>query len=85
MLDLEHAPQSQGFALGQYDIVVAANVLHATQYLGQTLDYVRSLLRPDGVLVLYEVTDPPSYFDVSIALIEGWQLFKRQHSAARAR
>ena len=24
-------------------------------------------------MLLYEVTDPPAYFDVSIALIEGWQ------------
>jgi 3-oxoacyl-(acyl-carrier-protein) synthase/SAM-dependent methyltransferase len=73
LLDLERAPESQGYGTGQYDIVVAANVLHATRRLGQTLDYVRSLLAPDGVLLLYEVTDPPSYFDVSIALIEGWQ------------
>ncbi|SRR5579862_104310 len=73
LLDLERAPESQGYGAGQYDMVVAANVLHATKYLGQTLDFVRGLLRGGGVLLLYEVTDPPSYFDVSIALIEGWQ------------
>ena len=89
LLDLERPPESQGYPPGHYDIIVAANVLHATKDLGQTLDFVRSLLAPDGVLVLYEVTDPPSYFDVSIALIEGWQksadAIRKAGSAARNR
>ncbi len=73
VLDLERPPQAQGFRAGSYDLVVAANVLHATAHLGRTLDIVRGLLAPGGALLLYEVTDPPVYFDVSIALIEGWQ------------
>lgn len=73
VLDLEQAPETQGFELGAYDLIVAANVLHATTDLGQTLDFVRSLLSQGGALLLYEVTHPPAYFDVSIALIEGWQ------------
>jgi 3-oxoacyl-(acyl-carrier-protein) synthase/SAM-dependent methyltransferase len=72
VLDLERPPAEQGFHPGSYDLIVAANVLHATTDLGQTLDFVRSLLVPGGALLLYEVTDPPAYFDVSIALIEGW-------------
>ncbi len=75
LLDLETDPRQQGFAAGQYDIVVAANVLHATRDLGQTIDFVRSLLAPDGLLALYEVTEPPSYFDTTVALIEGWQIY----------
>jgi acyl transferase domain-containing protein/SAM-dependent methyltransferase len=75
LLDLERSPQSQGLSSHHYDIVVAANVLHATRDLGQTIDFVRDLLAPDGLLILYEVTDPPSYFDVSIAIIGGWQKF----------
>jgi 3-oxoacyl-(acyl-carrier-protein) synthase/SAM-dependent methyltransferase len=73
VLDLERSPQAQGFRAGAYDLIVAANVLHATARLDQTLDFVRGLLAPGGALLLYEVTDPPAYFDVSIALIEGWQ------------
>ena len=75
LLDLERDPREQGYAAGQYDMVVAANVLHATRDLGRTVDSVRSLLAPDGLLLLYEVTDPPSYFDTTVALIEGWQIF----------
>jgi 3-oxoacyl-(acyl-carrier-protein) synthase/SAM-dependent methyltransferase len=73
VLDLEQSPEAQGFRTGSYDLIVAANVLHATADLGETLDLVRSLLAPGGALLLYEVTHPPAYFDISIALIEGWQ------------
>jgi malonyl CoA-acyl carrier protein transacylase/acyl carrier protein len=75
VLDLEKSPESQGYGAHGFDIVVAANVLHATRRLDETLARVRSLLAPGGMLLLYEVTNPPAWFDVSIALIEGWQLF----------
>ncbi len=75
LLDLETDPQQQGYAAGQFDIVVAANVLHATRDLGRTVEAVRSLLAPDGMLLLYEVTNPPTYFDTTVALIEGWQIY----------
>jgi acyl carrier protein len=75
ILDLEKSPTVQGFRPGGYDLVVAANVLHATADLGRTLDFIRLLLAPGGALLLYEVTDPPAYFDVSIALVEGWWKF----------
>jgi 3-oxoacyl-(acyl-carrier-protein) synthase/SAM-dependent methyltransferase len=75
ILDLEQSPALQGFKPGSYDLVVAANVLHATVDLRRTIDFVRLLLAPGGALLLYEVTDPPAYFDVSIALVEGWWTF----------
>jgi hypothetical protein len=40
--------------------------------LGVTIENVLSLLRPGGVLILYEVTDPPAWIDTSVALIAGW-------------
>jgi malonyl CoA-acyl carrier protein transacylase len=72
VLDIEHSPEQQGYGRHTFDAVVAANVLHATQDLGRTLEHVSSLLRPGGVLVLYEVTDPQSWIDTSVALIAGW-------------
>lgn len=74
-LDIEQSPQLQGLGRHEFDLVVAANVLHATRSLPDTVDHVLSLLRPGGMLLLYEVTQPPAWFDVSIALIEGWQRF----------
>ena len=55
--------------------MVAANVLHATATWGGRSTGAIVAPAPDGVLLLYEVTDPPSYFDTTVALIEGWQIF----------
>lgn len=57
VLDLEQNVTAQGFEEGTYDVVVASLVLHATASLETTLRRVRSLLKPGGYLVLYEVTN----------------------------
>lgn len=57
ILDLEKDMQTQGFEKHSYDIVVASFVLHATKSLEQTVRRVRSLLRPGGYLIMYEVTN----------------------------
>lgn len=75
ILDIECSPDSQGFAAGSYDIVVASNVLHATRDLDATLSHVRELLAPGGVLILLEATHHPHWFDITIGLVEGWQAF----------
>ena len=41
-----------------------------------TLAHVRSLLAPGGVLVAFESTRHPRWFDVTTGLIEGWQRFE---------
>lgn len=75
IVDLEHPPEAQGVEAGGFDVVVAANVLHATGDLDKTLDHVRRLLAPGGVLMAYEGTAYPRWADISTALIEGWQRF----------
>ncbi|MEO8693821.1 MAG: beta-ketoacyl synthase N-terminal-like domain-containing protein [Acidimicrobiales bacterium] len=74
--DIEQSPEDQGYAPGGYDLVIAANVLHATRDLDVTLDHARSLLAPGGVLIAYETTNHPRWFDITTGLIEGWQLFE---------
>ncbi|KAK2728269.1 polyketide synthase [Colletotrichum kahawae] len=74
-LDLEQNPFSQGFDKASYDVVVAGNVLHATSDLIQTLRYVRSLLRPGGVLILGETVNLDNVRDGLIfGLLPGWWL-----------
>ncbi|KAI0424987.1 hypothetical protein F5Y09DRAFT_347142 [Xylaria sp. FL1042] len=53
--DMEKTPADQGFMEGAYDLVIAANVLHATDKLEDTMTHVRQLLRPGGFLVMFEV------------------------------
>lgn len=73
VLDLEHGPTGQGFEASGYDMIVAANVVHATQNLKKTLGYLRGLLRPGGHLVLVEVVSPDSVLvNVGFGCLEGW-------------
>jgi NAD(P)-dependent dehydrogenase (short-subunit alcohol dehydrogenase family)/SAM-dependent methyltransferase len=75
VLDIEQDPQSQGFEPESYDLVVAANVLHATRDLRGSLEHVRRLLSPGGRLVLLEITGPVHWMDLVFGLLEGWWLF----------
>ncbi|KAK2810763.1 hypothetical protein FQN49_008511, partial [Arthroderma sp. PD_2] len=61
-LDIELPPEQQGFELGSFDLIVASNVLHATQKMEQTLTHVRSLLKQNGKLALVEITAPSLRF-----------------------
>jgi acyl carrier protein len=76
LLNVEEDPQAQGYGRHSFDVVVAANVLHATKNLDETLAHARSLLAPGGLLLLYETTTHPTWFEVSIGLIEGWSRFE---------
>ncbi len=76
ILNVENDPQEQGYAAGSFDVIIGANVLHATTDLNQTLQNVRSLLAPGGLLLVYEATDHPAWFDITVGLIEGWSLFE---------
>ncbi|TAN51285.1 MAG: SDR family NAD(P)-dependent oxidoreductase, partial [Methylococcaceae bacterium] len=72
--DINRTPEELGQA--QYDIVVAANVLHATPDLRATLDHVRMLLKPNGLLLLNEVTENSPYATFTFGLLDGWWAFR---------
>jgi acyl transferase domain-containing protein/NAD(P)-dependent dehydrogenase (short-subunit alcohol dehydrogenase family)/SAM-dependent methyltransferase len=75
LLNIERSPAQQGFEAHQYDIVVAANVLHATRNLRETLAHIHSILAPGGILILMEGTAQQCWLDVTFGLIEGWWRF----------
>jgi acyl transferase domain-containing protein/acyl carrier protein/phospholipid N-methyltransferase len=74
-LDISRDPLSQGFDAHSFDLVIAANVLHATPDLKQTLENVKTLLAPQGELILYEVTGKQRFSDLTVGLTEGWWAF----------
>jgi acyl transferase domain-containing protein/ubiquinone/menaquinone biosynthesis C-methylase UbiE/acyl carrier protein len=76
VLDIEKDPLSQGFEAHSYDIAIAANVLHATADLRETIKNVQSLLTSDGVLLLLEGSRPLRFGDLIVGLTEGWWKFK---------
>ncbi len=75
ILDLENSPEAQGFDPGSFDVVIAANVLHATRRIHPTLERLRSLLASGGHLLIWEATERQSWLDVTFGLLEGWQRF----------
>lgn len=74
-LDIGTDPVGQGFQAASQDIVIAANVLHATRDIAATLTHVGRLLRPGGVLVLNEVTRAFHFTSLTFGLTPGWWLF----------
>jgi acyl transferase domain-containing protein/SAM-dependent methyltransferase/acyl carrier protein len=74
-LDIESDPAMQGFTVQAFDLVICANVLHATKDLNTTLSHVRKLLKNDGLLLLLEVTAPRAWVDLTFGLTEGWWRF----------
>jgi NADPH:quinone reductase-like Zn-dependent oxidoreductase/ubiquinone/menaquinone biosynthesis C-methylase UbiE len=58
VFDLESDADAQGFEHSDYDLIVAASVIHATRDLDSTLRRLRKLLKPGGKLILFEVIQP---------------------------
>jgi polyketide synthase PksN len=58
--------------VGSVDIVVAANVLHATKDLRATLRNVKLMLRPGGLLVLNEITRRQDFTTLTFGMLDGW-------------
>ncbi|BAU16014.1 amino acid adenylation domain-containing protein (plasmid) [Leptolyngbya sp. NIES-3755] len=76
LLDLEQDPQEQGYELHTFDIVIASSVLHATRNIDETLHHIRSLLAPEGLLLLLEETQFHPAFDLSMGLQQGFDRFE---------
>ncbi|KAF7719430.1 Polyketide synthase [Penicillium ucsense] len=54
-LDITKDPLAQDYSPESFDVIVASNVLHATESLKSALEYTRKLLRPGGYLVMVEI------------------------------
>ncbi|MCJ1437217.1 hypothetical protein MMC27_006603 [Xylographa pallens] len=74
VLNIDEDPCAQGFN-EEYDIVIAALVLHATKDLDVTLQNVRKLLKPGGKLIFTELTVPNmTRTGFAFGLLPGWWL-----------
>lgn len=74
-LDLEADPAGQGFAGERFDVVIAANVLHAVTDLRRGLRHVRALLLPGGLLVVCEGILRHRRSDLIFGMLGGWWHF----------
>ena len=75
VLDLERDDHIAALGDARFDLVIAANVIHATADVRETLARIRRLLRPGGILAIFEVTAAQRWFDLTVGLTEGWWAF----------
>ncbi len=75
LLDIEKPLAGQEVEPGRYDLVIAANVLHATADIVRTLKTVRETLAPGGVLLVNETSRATLFTHVTFGLLEGWWRF----------
>ncbi|KAH8677742.1 putative polyketide synthase [Xylariales sp. PMI_506] len=72
VLDVTEDPAEQGFELGSYDLIIAANVVHATPCLNTSLCNLRKLLKPGGRLFLEELCPDIMFFSYVMGFFPGW-------------
>ncbi|KAH8166023.1 hypothetical protein CIB48_g2204 [Xylaria polymorpha] len=73
-LNISSDPLEQGFEPNSFDLIIAANVLHVTPKIRETLSNVRKLLRPDGRLLLQEMFMTVKWLNFIMGLLPGWWL-----------
>ncbi|MEM9304045.1 MAG: beta-ketoacyl synthase N-terminal-like domain-containing protein, partial [Pseudomonadota bacterium] len=76
VFDITRDAAAQGLPVGRFDVVIAANVLHATASIDDALGRVKNLLAPGGVLLLQETTQPLAWLDLVFGLTQGWWAFE---------
>ncbi|MEM5672608.1 class I SAM-dependent methyltransferase [Bacillus cereus] len=74
-LDIEKDFEEQGFLPNDFDIVLATNVLHATNDIRFTLQNIKKLLKKNGVVLINEITKFQNFSTLIFGLTEGWWYF----------
>ena len=72
--DVTRSPLEQGFEAQSYDLILAANVIHATPVLHNTLRNLSPLLRTDGHLVMTELAGSLRAMNYIFGALPGWWL-----------
>lgn len=78
-LNIEDDPVEQGFDEASYDLIIAANVLHATSCMKNTLSNTRKLLKPNGRLIMQELTELTTFNNIIFGILPGWWEGKLLH------
>ncbi|KNG83914.1 putative polyketide synthase, partial [Aspergillus nomiae NRRL 13137] len=83
VIDIEKAPPTK--LLETQHVVLATNCVHATHSLAATTKNIHRILRPDGFLIMLEMTEAVPWVDSVFGLVEGWWLFNdgRTHALAQ--
>ncbi|MGZ5558019.1 MAG: SDR family NAD(P)-dependent oxidoreductase [Methylobacter sp.] len=72
----EQTGEEIGVAPDRYDFVIAANVLHATKDIRNTLRNAKAALHTHGILLLNELSQHSLLSHLTFGLLEGWWLYR---------
>lgn len=72
LFDVEKPVIVQDFQVGQYDFVIATNVLHATSNIKKTLEHAKGLLRKDGIIFVNEISSSTIFNHLTFGMLDGW-------------
>ncbi|HEX8617120.1 MAG TPA: SDR family NAD(P)-dependent oxidoreductase, partial [Thermoanaerobaculia bacterium] len=81
IFDVTKPLAGQAIAADHYDFAIAANVLHATPDIRETLRNAKAALKNNGVLLLNEISTWSLFNHLTFGLLEGWWL--HEDSAVR--
>ncbi|KAI2642650.1 BcPKS17, polyketide synthase [Xylaria nigripes] len=72
--------------LNSQHIVLTTNCIHAAHNIADATKHLREILRPDGFLVMLEMTQPVAWIDLIYGLLDGWWRFDdgRSHALVTA-
>lgn len=74
LFDVTKPLAAQAIRPGHYDFAIAANVLHATPDIRETLRNTKAALKNQGVLLLNEIATWSVFNHLTFGLLEGWWL-----------
>ncbi|NQZ11688.1 MAG: methyltransferase, partial [Algicola sp.] len=72
IFDIEQSPSAQNIPLHSMDIVIGANVVHASKNIVNSLSNIKSLLNPQGTLLLNELSCASNFQTLTFGLLDGW-------------
>nr|AGS77291.1 polyketide synthase [Myxococcus fulvus] len=73
--DVETPVDQQAVPAGSVDIVLGANVLHATRDIRRTVANIKRLLKAHGLLLVNDTTAVQGYVTMTFGLMKGWWRF----------
>jgi acyl transferase domain-containing protein/2-polyprenyl-3-methyl-5-hydroxy-6-metoxy-1,4-benzoquinol methylase/aryl carrier-like protein len=76
LLDISQDPRAQGYSHQSFDVIFGLDVVHATKRVTDTVQNLKQLLRPGGLLCLIETSKTYRWNEMIWGLAEGWWYFE---------
>ncbi len=62
----------QNIPIGNYDMVIGANVIHATPNIAETLKFIKPVIKKNGLLIINELSSLEIFTTLTFGLLNDW-------------